>query len=128
LVQKFLLNSHAMILSFPSSWPRAQNSRQSLPALILVAACISLESYFRLLAPRVLARLGDASYSLYLTHPIVLLATAPVVASANVSPWLAGMVIVTACIAVSLASYSFIEKPLLAISRMSLSAYQVKAQ
>ncbi|MER9026400.1 hypothetical protein NKI01_28280, partial [Mesorhizobium sp. M0815] len=29
-VQKFLLNSHAMILSFPSSWPRAQNSRQSL--------------------------------------------------------------------------------------------------
>ncbi|MER8554729.1 hypothetical protein NKH69_27325, partial [Mesorhizobium sp. M0976] len=29
LVQKFLLNSHAMILSFPSSWPRAQNSRQS---------------------------------------------------------------------------------------------------
>ncbi|MER8715920.1 hypothetical protein, partial [Mesorhizobium sp. M1295] len=28
-VQKFLLNSHAMILSFPSSWPRAQNSRQS---------------------------------------------------------------------------------------------------
>ncbi|MER8508425.1 acyltransferase [Mesorhizobium sp. M0199] len=101
---------------------------QGIPALILVAACISLESYFRLLAPRVLARLGDASYSLYLTHPIVLLATAPVVASANVSPWLAGTVLVAACIAVSLASYSFIEKPLLAISRMSLSAYQVKAQ
>lgn len=26
LVQKFLLDSHVMILSFPSSWPRAQNS------------------------------------------------------------------------------------------------------
>lgn len=101
---------------------------QGIPALILVAGCISLESYFRLFAPRLLARLGDASYSLYLTHPIVLLATAPVVASVSVSPWLAGMVIVTACIAVSLASYSFIEKPLLAISRMSLSAYRVKAQ
>ncbi|MER8526867.1 acyltransferase [Mesorhizobium sp. M0814] len=101
---------------------------QGIPALILVAACISLESYFRLFAPRVLAILGDASYSLYLTHPIVLLATAPVVASANLSPWLAGVVIVTACIAVCLASYSFIEKPLLAISRMSRSAHQVKAQ
>ncbi|MES0099974.1 acyltransferase [Mesorhizobium sp. M0019] len=101
---------------------------QGIPALILVAACISLASYFRLFAPRVLARLGDASYSLYLTHPIVLLATAPVVASANLSPWLAGAVIVTACIAVCLASYSFIEKPLLAILRMSRSAHQVKAQ
>jgi exopolysaccharide production protein ExoZ len=100
---------------------------QGIPALILVAGCISLESYFRLFAPRVLARLGDASYSLYLTHPIVLLATAPVVASANVSPWIAGIVIVTACIVASLASYSFIEKPLLAISRMSRSAYPVKA-
>ncbi|MER8549651.1 acyltransferase [Mesorhizobium sp. M0074] len=100
---------------------------QGIPALILVAGCISLESYFRLFAPRLLARLGDASYSLYLTHPIVLLATAPVVASVSVSPWLAGMVIVTACIAVSLASYSFVEKPILAISRMSLSARHVKA-
>jgi hypothetical protein len=26
LVQNFLLDSHGMILSFPSSWPRAQNS------------------------------------------------------------------------------------------------------
>ena len=26
LVQKFLLDSHVMILSFPSSWPHAQNS------------------------------------------------------------------------------------------------------
>jgi hypothetical protein len=26
LVQKFFLDSHVMILSFPSSWPRAQNS------------------------------------------------------------------------------------------------------
>lgn len=118
-----IMSMLVMVLGF--NLPRTL--AQGLPALILVAACISLESYFRLFAPRVLARLGDASYSLYLTHPIVLLATAPVVASANVSPWLAGMVLVAACIAVSLASYSFIEKPLLAISRMSLSAYQVKA-
>ncbi|MER8954742.1 acyltransferase [Mesorhizobium sp. M0833] len=118
-----IMSMLVMVLGF--NLPRTL--AQGLPALILVAACISLESYFRLFAPRVLARLGDASYSLYLTHPIVLLATAPVVASANVSPWLAGMVLVAACIAVSLASYSFIEKPILAISRMSLSAYQVKA-
>jgi len=26
LVQKFFLDSHVMILSFPSSWPHAQNS------------------------------------------------------------------------------------------------------
>lgn len=113
-----------MVLGF--SLPRTL--AQGIPALILVAGCITLESYFRVFAPRVLARLGDASYSLYLTHPIVLLATAPVVASVNVSPWIAGTVIVTACIAVSLASYSFIEKPLLQISRMSLSAYQVRAE
>lgn len=119
-----IMSMLVMVLGF--NLPRTL--AQGIPALILVAGCISLENYFRLFAPRLLARLGDASYSLYLTHPIVLLATAPVVASVSVSPWLAGMVIVTACIAVSLASYSFIEKPLLAISRMSLSAYRVKAQ
>ena len=30
LVQKFFLDRHVMILLFPSSWPHAQNSRQSL--------------------------------------------------------------------------------------------------
>ncbi|MES0006476.1 acyltransferase [Mesorhizobium sp. M0062] len=118
-----IVSTLVMVLGF--NLPRTL--AQGIPALILVAGCISLESYFRLFAPRVLARLGDASYSLYLTHPIVLLAIAPVVAAANVSPWLASIAIVTACIAVSLASYSFIERPLLAMSRMSLSAYQVKA-
>ncbi len=100
---------------------------QGLPALMLVAGCLTLENHFRLYAPRLLARLGDASYSLYLTHPIVLLALTPIVAGANVLPWISGIAVVVACIAIALASFSFIEKPLLAISRMRFSAHQVKA-
>ena len=90
---------------------------QGIPALLFVAGCINLEPYFRTRAPRWSIRLGDASYSLYLTHPIVLLAAAPLVSAAGISPWISGPLIITACILVSLASYAFMEKPLLAISR-----------
>ena len=101
---------------------------QGIPAMILVVGCLGLESYFQRYAPRVLAKLGDTSYSLYLTHTIVLLAVTSVVASANISPWIAGAGIVAVCAAVSLASYRFIEVPLLALSRAGFAARHAKAQ
>lgn len=99
---------------------------QGIPALFLVMGCVALEPYFRRFAPRILIRLGDASYSLYLTHTIVLLAAAPVVAAAHVSPWIAGPAVVVACAAVSLVSYGFVEKPLLALSRTSIPVRRVR--
>jgi peptidoglycan/LPS O-acetylase OafA/YrhL len=50
--------------------PRALVS--GLPALALVAGGLSLEAFFRLRKIRILQSLGDASYSLYLSHGIVL--------------------------------------------------------
>ena len=93
---------------------------QGIPAMILVAGCVGLDARFQRFAPSILSKLGDASYSLYLTHTITLLAITPVVARTNVSPWIAGGVIVMVCVVVSLASYAFIEKPLLIMSRMSV--------
>ncbi|WP_313196677.1 acyltransferase [Shinella zoogloeoides] len=103
------------VLRFNFVLPRTLD--QGVPALIFVAGCINLENHFRSMAPRWSIRLGDASYSLYLTHLVVLLAAAPLVAAADISPWIAGALIVGASILVSLASYALMEKPLLTLFR-----------
>nr|WP_282587710.1 acyltransferase [Lichenifustis flavocetrariae] len=45
-----------------------------LPAACLVAGCISLDARQVFTPPRVLTRIGDASYSLYLSHQFILYA------------------------------------------------------
>ncbi len=101
---------------------------QGLPALVIVAGCVSLEDHFRRFSPRLLASSGDASYSLYLTHSIVMIPAVPIIAAAGVSPWLSGAVLIIVCIAISLATYRFVEKPILAVSRLGLMGRPVKAQ
>lgn len=114
-----------LVMVLGSELPRTL--AQGLPALLLVVGCLGLEGYFRRYAPRFLIHLGDASYSLYLTHTIVLLALTPVVAGAGLSPWIAGAAVVVACVLVSLASYRFIEQQLLALSRRGRAPRRLEA-
>jgi len=105
----------ALVMRFSLDLPRSVS--QGIPAILLVAACIRLETAFRAYTPRMLARLGDASYSLYLTHTIVLLVATPAIANLDLSPWIAGGITVMACVIVAMASYRLVEIPLLNLSR-----------
>ena len=80
------------------------------PAALLVAGVVSLEAGGRVLADRLSDRLGEASYSLYLCHwpVVVILAGAMGVAR----PWLFTPVAFVAAVAVGLAYWRFVERPL----------------
>jgi exopolysaccharide production protein ExoZ len=104
------------VMRFGFTLPRT--AEQGIPAAMMVVGCIRLEHYFKKYAPMALSRLGDASYSLYLVHPIVLLAAAPIVAATNVSHWLSGGFVVSVCIVASMVTYKYVEKPILAVSRL----------
>ncbi len=107
-----------------------------LPFAALLAAAIHLERADALLVPPFLSRLGDWSYSLYLSHMLVLLALRKI--------WLFGtpylpkplqflapgaldnLVFAAACLPAALIiaaiSYHYIEQPLLRYSRRALRA------
>ncbi|SMG46165.1 acyltransferase family protein [Paraburkholderia susongensis] len=84
-----------------------------LPALAVVAAGLSVESKVRWSAW--LERIGDASYSLYLTHLLSMPAVAGIVqlidARHRLPGDLVGAVVVVASVAIALASYRWVERP-----------------
>src|SRR5271163_1984952 len=70
----------------------------SIPALLIVASFLSLKpsrTSFR----RVMLTLGDASYAIYLTHPLTLIAYALLVKGtlANVPQWPIIPIVITLC-------------------------------
>lgn len=71
--------------------------------------------------PRVLVALGDASYALYLTHPLVIKA-----AEVTFDPWshavLATTVITLVCLAISWLIFVFVERPMTRRLRAAVSA------
>lgn len=81
-----------------------------LPALAIVAGFVAIEraGAFPGQALRPLEKLGDASYSLYLTHGIVLGIIGKFVGHGGGTPILAALV---ACIAVAMLSYYLFERP-----------------
>jgi exopolysaccharide production protein ExoZ len=88
------------------------------PAL-LITASLMLGPQVGGLAGRVMARIGDASYALYLCHPFVLnvLALAWTRLSLPKSGWLYIACGMLACIAAALAVHRTVEVPLLALLR-----------
>lgn len=64
-----------------------------------------------------LTRIGDASYSLYLSHPLLLVLAGWVPLSATIDPDLAGALLLVAAIAVGLLAHRWIERPLAALLR-----------
>ncbi|WEX07707.1 acyltransferase [Chelativorans sp. AA-79] len=81
-----------------------------LPALAIVAGFVAIEraGAFPAHALRPLEKLGDASYSLYLTHGIVLGIVGKVLGHGSASAILTALV---ACIVVAMLSYHIFERP-----------------
>lgn len=101
-----------------STWTRV--SVFGLAAWLLVAGAVVLESHGRLPVPRWLSTLGDASYSLYLSHIFVIFPVGrlwaglvPSTSGANHAAFVLAATI--ACCLVALAAYRWIERPLLAL-------------
>jgi exopolysaccharide production protein ExoZ len=81
-----------------------------LPALLVVAGALGLESAGKVSHWRFGLLLGDASYSLYLTHGFVVSAVAWELSAAPL--WLrAGLILASACL-LGVASYTFFERPM----------------
>lgn len=84
------------------------------PAILIVAGTLQIPA-----RPGVLSYLGDASYSLYLIHPLVLMAVAAVLKGANVS--LAADVFILLGMALSVLAawriHEAVEKPMLSLLR-----------
>jgi exopolysaccharide production protein ExoZ len=81
-----------------------------LPAVLLVAAAVSIESSRGWPEIALLRLLGDASYSIYLFYPFVLVTAQKLVAGAP--PLIAVAATVTVCACLGVATFTFIEKPL----------------
>lgn len=77
-----------------------------IPAALIVYGMLSLEPFFTGKALLPLVKLGDASYSIYLTHVFV-------IEAARLSPFLA----IPLCVAVGFAFHFAVEKPLLRLRR-----------
>ncbi|HEY3656380.1 MAG TPA: acyltransferase [Steroidobacteraceae bacterium] len=92
-----------------------------LPALAIVAGAVSLEREIAPSIPKTLLRLGDASYSLYLSHgfvlPMIGIAIGLVGWSGVVAQSIIMVVCLAACSLIAFAIYYGVEKPMLAVFR-----------
>jgi exopolysaccharide production protein ExoZ len=88
-----------------------------LPALLILYGAVSLESRLRFQFPRWLQTLGDASYSIYLSHILVISGVGRIWSSIRQPGlWENALAILTmfaAAFGFGLASYRWIERPLL---------------
>ena len=85
-------------------------------ASVTLTACLVLEPVLARAIPRLLVRLGEASYSLYLTHGFVLPVIGMIVFKIGLPPGDVGVTLMSSCLIVSGAAalliYRFIELPL----------------
>jgi exopolysaccharide production protein ExoZ len=117
----------ALILIVPESSEKLRALTWGVPALAIVASAVSLESRLAAALPRWLLMLGDASYSIYLTHGFVL----PVLGLLFVYfhwtglPAEALMVLgsLVASSMVGTAVYTFLEKPVMGSLKRRASAH-----
>jgi peptidoglycan/LPS O-acetylase OafA/YrhL len=83
---------------------------------LIVYGLVGLEQRGSIVAPALFARLGDYSYSLYLTHVLTLAALGMVLQSAlsaNLATHILGLLLaVVACVGVAIAYYYVVERPL----------------
>lgn len=67
----FFIAGFALILVVPAGAENLRTLTWGLPALTIVAGAVALERRAAIMLPRWLLELGDASYSIYLTHGFV---------------------------------------------------------
>lgn len=106
-------------IDFPSAWYRTL--AVGTAAAICVYGATALELRLGRLLPRALEKLGDASYSLYLTHLLVLAFFGALVSHIPSSSPLAHVLLLGAamalCVGASLVVYRLVERPLLRMLR-----------
>ncbi|MBI5939882.1 MAG: acyltransferase [Caulobacterales bacterium] len=93
------------------------------PSTVLVAAALLLERWGRSLDNRLVRLLGDASYSVYLTHVFVTIAATRLSLQMGVSGWTAAAAFLVALLGVTglgLATHLLVEKPVTRLARRLL--------
>lgn len=95
-----------------------------IPSLLLVTGALAFEPWLRTTAGRTLAKLGDSSYLLYLSHILVidLLIATPIIswnASVSAAVWLS-LPIAATCTVGAAVGYQIVELPLLKLLKASL--------
>lgn len=83
-----------------------------VPAALLVLASILLENLIRQRVMQPLKRLGDSSYSLYLSHPLILMIGFGAFGEFGISRVWIGIFLMVLCVATGLAMHRYIERPL----------------
>ncbi|CZY58036.1 acyltransferase family protein [Enterobacter hormaechei] len=81
-----------------------------IPAAIIVSCCISINNMVRV--PKIFVILGNASYSLYLSHKVIMAALIYFVMNRFISFEQAFYLSVFFSVLISVASYQYIEKPI----------------
>jgi exopolysaccharide production protein ExoZ len=124
----FILFGFGLILIVPMISENARVLTWGIPAFVIVAGAVSLESFVPPALPRWLLTLGDASYSIYLSHGFVLPAFGIVVST--IVPrglWTEGLTIILCLLVSSIAGWIVfisIESPMLHAMRRSTTLWQ----
>lgn len=117
-VFEFILQWQTTGLVEPPGWQRV--FFLGIPALFIVYFLVSAEQQQYIL-PKPLCRIGDISYSIYLSHLLTLnfigRIWAGVAADSTIDNWLVLPIMLTAVIGVGAVSYSQIERPMITASR-----------
>ena len=88
-------------------------------SVILLVGTVSLEEYFHSRYFAWLIAIGDASYSIYLSHTLILSAAGRLLGESPLRVWgtASSIVLAAACLIVGLWSYKYLETPILRRSR-----------
>ncbi len=108
-----LLTAGLALLLVQVQWPTPVPWRclqWGVPALLVVAGAVGLEASGRLPAVPGFRTLGDASYSLYLTHMLLLAGLHPILAPLPAVVAIPGGIL--ACVALGLLVHRLVERPL----------------
>lgn len=115
----FFLHIHIEFGLEPSAWFRVLLF--GLPAVLVVYGLVALEVHQRKLLPNWMVKLGDASYSIYLSHVLVIGALARIGALMQISHpayrTAALLALIVVAIGAGMACYRFIEAPMIHASR-----------
>jgi len=97
-----------------------------IPSALIVSGLVSLKDDYKAARWRLPRLLGDASYSLYLTHPLTMAGLDQLLSRRLLPghPFLFGPLLVLASMAIGVLSYWFFERPLVGWLRLTISAYR----
>lgn len=116
---EFGLAVATLVLTFTalSPWRELQHITMALGFGLLLAAAAKLEGAGKLQVPGILSRIGDASYTIYLTHSKILGAVVMVATKLQLSAKIGGasvfFIALTAALVLGYVAYYVIERPLL---------------